>query len=188
MPVDHFSAALGRIDILVNNAGIGSSFDPRPLIEFDDQVWDMTLYVNVTVPYLLCKKVLPGMIRRHYGRIINIGSLAGKGTILHGCAYAASKHAILGLTRALATEVVQDGITVNAICPGPVRSAMNDKRVDYDARRLGKTPQEIEATISPLGRRLEPEEIAPMAVYLASDEAAVVTGQAFNVDGGSLMI
>lgn len=185
--ISHVNQVFDRLDILVNNAGIGSSIDPKPLIHFNDQIWDMTFQVNVKAPYLLCKLFLPNMIERNFGRIINISSLAGKAGLLHGSAYSASKHALLGMTRSLAVEVVSDGITVNAICPGAVRTVTNEPRMTYDARRLGKSVAEYEATMTPLGRRLESEEIAPMAVYLASDEASVVTGQAFNVDGGVFM-
>lgn len=179
--------AFGHVDILVNNAGIGSSIDPKPLIGFDDQIWDLTIQVNVKVPYLLCKQFAPDMIERKFGRIVNIASLAGKAGLLHGSAYSASKHALLGITRSLAAEVVGDGVTVNAICPGAVRTLTNEPRMAYDAQRLGKSVAEYEATMTPLGRRLESEEIAPMAVYLASDEASVVTGQAWNIDGGVFM-
>jgi 3-hydroxybutyrate dehydrogenase len=177
----------GHIDILVNNAGIGSSANPKPIIDFDDEFWELTLYVNLTAPYLLCKKVLPGMVERRYGRIINIASINSRVGALHGAAYVASKHGLLGLTRTLALEVAKEGITANAICPGPVRTLINDKRIAYDAQRLGKTVADIEAEATLLGRRLEAEEIAPLALYLASDEAAVVNGQGFNIDGGRVM-
>jgi NAD(P)-dependent dehydrogenase (short-subunit alcohol dehydrogenase family) len=180
--------AFDHVDILVNNAGIGSSANPKPLVNFDDPFWEETLWVNLTVPYLLCKRVLPGMLQRQSGRIINIASVAGKTAMLHGSAYTASKHGLLGLTKALAVEVVKDGITVNAICPGPVHTIVNDKRIEYDAKRLGKTFAELETNMTPLGRRLEPEEIAPMAVFLAGESARGITGQAFNVDGGALMV
>jgi NAD(P)-dependent dehydrogenase (short-subunit alcohol dehydrogenase family) len=179
---------LGPIQILVNNAGMGSSADPRPVVDYDDAFWEKLLYVNLTVPYLLCKKVLPAMLERRYGRIVNVASINGKVGAFHGAAYAASKHGLLGLTRTLAMEVVQEGITVNAICPGPVRTHMNDIRVAYDAERLGRTVEEHEKSMTPMGRRLEPEEIAPLAVYLASDASAAMTGQAINIDGGVLMV
>lgn len=187
---DRLFAALDpkRVTILVNNAGIGSSANPRPVIEFDDAFWDESLWVNLTIPYLLSKRVLPGMLERHAGRIINIASIMGKTGTLHGAAYVASKHGLLGLTRATALEVVGEGITVNAICPGPVATLVNDKRVAYDAARLGRDFHEHEKLMTPMGGRLEPDEIAPLALYLASDDARGVTGQAFNIDGGALMI
>ena len=180
-------AAFEHLDILVNNAGLGSGDNPNPVADFDDDFWEQSLYLNLTVPYLLCKQALRGMQARKYGRIINIASIAGKMGVLHGAAYAASKHGLLGLTRTLALEVSGDGITVNAICPGPVRTRTNNTRVAYDAQRAGIPVEKIEATMTRLGRRLEPQEIAPLAVYLASSAAAVMTGQAINIDGGKLM-
>src|SRR5262249_39211352 len=135
---------LGPLDILVNNAGVGSSANPKPVVNYDDGFWELTLYVNLTVPYLFCKKFLPAMIERHYRRMSNIATITGGVASLHGAAYAASKHGLLGLTRTVATEVARDGITANAICPGPVRTLINDKRIAYDAQRLGKTVAELE--------------------------------------------
>lgn len=185
--VARVASELGPIEILVNNAGVGSSADPRPVVEFDDDFWDLSLAVNLTAPYLLCKAVLPEMLARQCGRIITVASIAGKIGTLHGAAYSASKHGVLGLTRTLALEVAAQGITVNAICPGPVHTRMNDRRIEYDAARRGVSFAEQEQIQTPLGRRLEPEEIAPLAVYLASDAAGGVTGQAYNVCGGVLM-
>ncbi len=179
--------SLGPVEILVNNAGIGSSAGPSPVVDFSDDFWEQTLQVNLTAPYLLSKAVLPGMLAKKWGRIIMIASINGKIGALHGAAYAASKHGLLGFTRTLAIEVAKEGITVNAICPGPVHTLMNDVRVQYDARRKGVTFEEQATGLTPLGRRLEPEEIAPLAVYLASDAAASVVGQAINIDGGVLM-
>jgi NAD(P)-dependent dehydrogenase (short-subunit alcohol dehydrogenase family) len=179
--------AWGPVEILVNNAGVGSSANPRPLVDFDDDFWDLSLAVNLTAPYLLSKAVLPEMLRAHYGRILMVASIAGKIGTLHGAAYSASKHGVLGLMRTLALEVAAEGITVNAICPGPVHTVMNDLRIEYDARRMKMPLAELEPPLTPLGRRLEPEEIAPLAVYLASEAAAAVNGQAWNMCGGLLM-
>jgi NAD(P)-dependent dehydrogenase (short-subunit alcohol dehydrogenase family) len=176
--------SFGTIDILVNNAGIGSSSSPRPVVDFDDAFWNKTLALNLTAPYLFTKAVLPVLLAKKWGRIINIASINGKLPAIHGAAYTASKHGLLGLTRTLALEVAREGITVNAICPGPVHTEMNDRRLEYDAGRLGVSIAELESRLTPIGRRLEPEEIVPMAVLLAASESAAITGQAFNVCGG----
>jgi NAD(P)-dependent dehydrogenase (short-subunit alcohol dehydrogenase family) len=185
--VDQVQQAWGPVQILINNAGIGSSANPKPVVDFDDDFWEQSLLVNLTAPYLLCKAVLPAMLQARWGRIITVASINGKVASLHGAAYTASKHGVLGLTRTLALEVARDGITVNAICPGPVHTAMNDRRVAYDAQRLGKPFDQVADSATAIGRRLEPEEIAPLAIYLASDAAAAVTGQAINIGGGILM-
>ncbi|HYM05062.1 MAG TPA: SDR family NAD(P)-dependent oxidoreductase [Terriglobales bacterium] len=176
--------SLGTIDILVNNAGIGGSAGPNPIINFDDALWHKTLALNLTAPYLLIKAVLPVLLAKKWGRIINIASINSKIPSIHAVAYTASKHGLLGLTRTVALEVARDGITVNAICPGPVRTQMNDRRIEYDAKRMGLSFSELESRLTPIGRRLEPDEIVPMAVLLASEESAAITGQAFNVCGG----
>lgn len=183
---DAAEARFGKVDILVNNAGVGSSADPKPVVAFDDAFWDYTLRVNATAPYRLCKRAVQSMIPRSYGRIINIASIAGKTGTVHGAAYAASKHALLGLTRSLALETVKHGITVNAICPGVVKSLMNDKRLRYDAARLGREFEDIERASTPLGRRITPEEIAHFAVSLAMPAASAATGQAFVIDAGAM--
>jgi NAD(P)-dependent dehydrogenase (short-subunit alcohol dehydrogenase family) len=175
------------LDILINNAGVGTAGSPRPVAEFDDRFWDYTLAVNLTAPYLLSKAVIPHLLRRGGGRIINIASLASKIGLLHGAAYAASKHGLLGLTRTLAIELAPTNITVNAICPGAVRTRANEQRIQYDSRRTGVPTEAIERSLNPLGRRLLPEEIVPLALLLASDAGAMITGQAYNVDGGAVM-
>ena len=179
--------AWGPIEILVNNAGIGSSQAPQPIVGFDDKFWDLTMAVNVTAPYLLTKLVLPAMLQAGWGRIINISSMNAKIPALHGAAYVTSKHAIAGFTKATAKEVADKGITCNAICPGVIATLMNDKRLEYDARRLGTSIEDLEAQASPLGRRLLPEEVAPLAVFLASDGAVAINGQLLNVCGGTVM-
>jgi NAD(P)-dependent dehydrogenase (short-subunit alcohol dehydrogenase family) len=186
-----FNQEFDHLDILVNNAGlgsIGSSFEPKPVVHFEDRVWEMTLFVNLTVPYMLCKAFLPGMLNRKYGRIINVTSVPGRVGLLYGSAYSASKHGLIGFTASLAAEVVRDGITVNGISPGPVHSATNDRRVAFDSRRLGKPLEEYLAGMTPLGRRLEPDEVAPSVVFLASEEASVITGQNLIVTAGGLLL
>ena len=174
----------GPVEILVNNAGVGSSQNPKALVDFDDDFWDLTLMVNLTAPYLLTRLVLPAMMERGWGRIINVSSIAGRIGGEHGAAYGASKHGLLGLTRTTAVEGITHGITANAICPGVTRSRLNDRRLEYDSERLGVTFEQLEKESTPLGRRLEPEEVAILAVQLARDEARGINGQAINVCGG----
>jgi NAD(P)-dependent dehydrogenase (short-subunit alcohol dehydrogenase family) len=182
--IERAARQAGPVDILVNNAGVGSSGDPRPFVEFRDQFWDLTLEVNLTVPYLLTKLVLPHMLDQGWGRVITVASINGRIPSLHSSAYTASKHGVIGLMRAVALEVASQGVTVNCICPGPVKTLMNDLRIKYDAERLGRDIAEHEQRLTPVGGRLAPEDIAPMAVYLASDAARMVTGQAYNICGG----
>lgn len=185
--VSQVTSAWGPIEILVNNAGIGSSQLPTPLVDFDDDFWDLTMEVNVTAPYLLTKLVLPAMVAAKWGRIINISSINARTAPMHGTAYAVSKHAVAGLTKATALEHAGDGITANAVCPGVTATLLNDKRLEYDVERLGKSFEEIEAAASPLGRRLLPEEVAAAVEFLATDEAGAINGQLLNVCGGTVM-
>lgn len=179
---------LGTIDILVNNAAVGSAYSQRPLIEYDDNFWDYSLALNLTAPYRLCKAVAPAMHEKKWGRIVNISSLAGRMPLLHGSAYAASKHGLIGLTRAMALELAPNGITVNAICPGPVKTKMGQLRMTQDSARLGIPFEEWETRLTPpIGRLLFPEDFAPIVVLLSSDGGAAITGQIINVCGGTLM-
>ncbi len=182
--LERAAEAAGPVDILVNNAGVGSSGDPRPFVEFRDEYWDLSLEVNLTVPYLLTKQALPHMLAQSWGRVITVASINGRRPAPHACAYTASKHGVLGLMRAVAMEVAAGGVTVNCICPGPVKTIMNDLRIEYDAQRLGRDLAEHEQGLTPIGGRLVPDDIAPMAVYLASDAARMITGQAYNICGG----
>ena len=178
---------LGEIDILINNAGQGSADSPRPVVDYQDDFWDRSLMINLTAPYLLSKAVLPPMLKKKWGRIMNIGSIMSKIPGTHMAAYVASKHGLLGLTRALALEVAKEGISVNAICPGSTHTEMSDSRLRYNAKLAGKSFEEVEKELTPMGRRVEPEEIAALAVFLARDDASSITGQAYNVDCGQVM-
>ena len=185
--VSDVRAQWGPVDILVNNAGLGSSAHPSPIVDVPVEFWDKTLELNLTVPFLFAKAVVPEMVARRWGRVITVASIAGRVGTLHGGAYSASKHGVMGMMRTLALETAGTGVTVNCICPGPVKTVINDLRIAYDAQRLGVAVEEFERKLTPIGGRLVPEDIAPMAVYFASDEARMVTGQAFNVCGGLVM-
>ena len=127
------------------------------------------------------------MIERGWGRVINMASVAGKRGLLAAGAYTATKHGLIGLTRTAALETAGTGVTINAICPGATRTIMLRRRLTVDADLRGVPVAEVEANINPMGRLLEPEEIAELAVYLASDDARGMTGQALNLSGGSTM-
>jgi NAD(P)-dependent dehydrogenase (short-subunit alcohol dehydrogenase family) len=186
--VQQIITEFGSLDILVNNAAVGSAYSQKPLVEFDDDFWDYSVALNLTAPYRLCKAAAPLMRKRKWGRIINISSLAGKMPLLHGSAYAATKLGLIGFTRAIALELAPDGITVNAICPGPVRTKMGKIRIAADAARLGISIEDWEKRLTPpIGRFIFPEDFAPMSVLFASDGGAAITGQVINVCGGTLM-
>jgi NAD(P)-dependent dehydrogenase (short-subunit alcohol dehydrogenase family) len=185
--VESIFAQFPRIDILVNNAGIGSGKNAKLVIDFDDDFWDMSIALNLTVPYLLTKAFLPGMIEAGWGRIINISSILGKMGIPTGAAYSASKHGLIGLTRTAALETATTGVTVNAICPGPIRTTMLASRMQATAELSGESLAELEKSMNPMQRLLEPDEVAELAVFLASDSAKSITGQAYNISGGAIM-
>lgn len=178
---------LGPITILVNNAGMAAS---AKTVEMDDALWDRILRVNLTGTYLCTKAVLPGMLARRYGRIINIASTGGKVGFLYSAAYCASKHGVLGFTRSLALEVARHGVTVNAICPGFVETRMTEESIRRIVEKTGRSPEEARQaleTLSPQQRFIQPEEVAAVAVMLASPDGGGIHGQAINVDGGAVM-
>lgn len=175
------------VDILVNNAGVGSNASPHKIVDYDDGFWDLSLAINLTAPYVLTKALVPGMIERGWGRVINMASVAGKRGLLAAGAYTATKHGLIGLTRTAALETAGTGVTINAICPGATRTIMLLRRLQVDAKLRGKPVADVEANVNPIGRLLEPEEIAELAVYLASEDARGMTGQSLNLSGGSTM-
>jgi len=169
--------ALGRIDILVNNAGIDTT---STVVKMPTAMWDEMMAVNLRSIFLCTREVLPGMIQRKWGRIISTSSqLAHKGAaeMAH---YAAAKAGVIGFTRSLAYEVARDGITVNAICPGPIDTELfRNIPEDWRRRKLAELP---------IGRAGRVDEIAPTAVLLASDEGSYFIGASLNPNGGDYMI
>jgi NAD(P)-dependent dehydrogenase (short-subunit alcohol dehydrogenase family) len=180
------ASSLGAVDIVVNNAGIAKS---SKTVDMGDALWDEHLKVNLTGAYLVTKAFLPTLIAKKWGRIINVASTAGKVGFLYTAAYCASKHGLLGFTRALALEMVRHNITVNAICPGYVATDMTKRSVANISQKTGMSEEEARSRLeklSPQNRLIEPEEVARVAVMLASDEARGINGQAINIDGGAV--
>jgi NAD(P)-dependent dehydrogenase (short-subunit alcohol dehydrogenase family) len=178
---------MGIVQILINNAGLARA---ASFLDMDDNLWNETLKTNLTGTYHCCKAFLPGMITAGWGRIINIASTTAKVAYSHVAAYTASKHGVLGLTRALALETARLGITVNAICPGYLNTERTRENAQRMAEKTGKNAQDILdvfARSSPQKRLIEPEEVANLALLLASDAMGGMTGQAINVDGGAVM-
>src|SRR5437763_13164986 len=174
-------------DILVNNAGIAES---APLVKTDDELWNRHLAINLTGTFYCTRAALPAMLERGWGRIINVASIAGKTGAPYIAAYSASKHGVLGLTRSVALEVATKGVTVNAICPGYVDTDMTTRALETIEARTGKSIDEALDAIkrmSPQNRLITPEEVAALALLLASDDGRGINGQAINVDGGSVL-
>jgi len=180
--------AAGPVDVLVNNAGVARS---SPVLKTDVRVWEEHLKVNLTGAFLCALKVLPGMVSRNKGRIINIASVAGLKGYPYLAAYCASKHGLIGLTRALAAEYADKGVTVNAICPGYVESPMLNQSIQNIVDKTGRPIDEVRAGLmaqTPQDRFFEANEIAAMAVFLASDDARGVNGQALAICGGAMNV
>lgn len=177
----------GRVHILVNNAGVSGM---TPMDDVDDGLWHTIVDTNLTGAYLLTREVLGILSEDGDGRIINMSSVLGKFGVPGYAAYCASKHGLIGFTRALALELASRRITVNALCPGWVDTEMSRAGIAQIAERLGTDPgsfrQQALAAV-PIRRFLDPEEIARFAVYLASDQASGITGQALNICGGQTM-
>lgn len=175
------SQALGGIDLLVNNAGMVRL---GPLASFPESDWRDLFRVNVDGVFFCCQAVLPRMLSRRQGNIINIASWNGKLGAPNFGAYSATKAAVIGLTQALAREVASHGIRVNAVCPGIVAGTPMRAQVEREGEAYGLPPSFERARTIPLGRLGTPEDIANVVAFLASDEALYMTGQAINVTGG----
>ncbi|MGH7065992.1 MAG: 3-oxoacyl-ACP reductase FabG [Stellaceae bacterium] len=170
-------AALGRVDILVNNAGLARD---ALALRMKDEEWQTVIDVDLTAAFRLARTALRGMVRRRHGRIIGVASIVGVAGNPGQANYAAAKAAMIGMSKSIAAEVAGRGITVNCVAPGMIVTAMTD--------RLSQAQRERLAAAIPAGRFGAPEDVAAAVLYLASDEAAYVTGQTLHVNGGMAMI
>jgi 2-hydroxycyclohexanecarboxyl-CoA dehydrogenase len=170
---------LGPIDILVNNAGIDVI---GPFLDSDPELWDRIIDVNLRGPITTCHRIVRDMVERGRGRVVNLGSDAGKVGSSGEAVYSATKGGVIAFTKTLAREVATHGITVNCVCPGPTDTAL----LDQVARSSQKLYDSLARAI-PLKRIAQPSDIAPAVVFLASDDAGYITGQALSVSGGLTM-
>ena len=192
--VDRIKKELGRIDILVNNAGMASA-PGMPFTNNSEEDWDKTYTVNLKSVFLTCKALAPYFIERKAGRIINIASIAGPLAAMTMPPYSVAKGGVITFTRVIARELAPHGVTVNAICPGVLWTAFWEKLAQHIADTnpgfKGMTARQVfdkrVGDVIPMKREQTPEDIGHAAVFLASEEARNITGQALNVDGGSVM-
>jgi NAD(P)-dependent dehydrogenase (short-subunit alcohol dehydrogenase family) len=174
-----------RIDVLVNNAGVGGG---SPIQEADSAGWRRILDTNVWGTFLVTREAVPML--NDGGRIVNISSVLGRFGVPGYTAYCASKHAVIGFTRALALELAGRGITVNAICPGWVDTDMAAQGMQLGANAMGITFEAFKQQAMdrvPIGRMIQPEEVAHVVTFLASPQASAITGQTYNICGGQTM-
>ena len=175
----------GSVDILINNAGFQHV---SPIAEFPEDTWDRMVAVMLTAPFLLTKYCWPSMVDHGWGRVVNIGSIHGLVASPSKAGYITAKHGLIGLTRAAALEGGEHGITVNAVCPAYVRTPLVESQIADQARVHGLSENEVvgEIMLKPAAvkRLIEPEEIASLVTYLASDAASAVTGATWAIDLG----
>lgn len=184
--VDETVEQHGRLDVLVNAAGAPQGPEFNDIADVSLAAWTRVLEINLTGTFLMCRAAVGPMRERGWGRIVNVSSLAGKTGYARQTAYSASKAGVLGLTRSLALDVARDGITVNAVCPGWIRTSRtysSARRVDEDVERELKRREER----VPVGSLGTAEDVASVIAYFASEESRYITGQNQNVDGGLLM-
>jgi len=177
---------VGHADIVVNNAGVAKS---APITKMDDAHWHEAIAVNLTGTFLVTRAFIGGMTDRGWGRVVNVASVAGKIGFKYTAAYSAAKHGVLGFTRSVALEVAHKGVTVNAVCPGWVETDMSDAAIGNIVAKTKMTPEQAMRTLadqSPQKRLMTAEEVAALVEFLCSDDAANLTAQAINLDGGML--
>jgi NAD(P)-dependent dehydrogenase (short-subunit alcohol dehydrogenase family) len=174
---------IGDVDVLVNNAGVSSS---APLKRTSLADWERQLAVNATGAFLCTRAVVEGMKERGRGRIVTVASVAAHHGSRYTSGYTASKHAVLGLTRSVAAELAGTGVTCNAVCPAYVRSDMTDTTIATIEARTGRDGESTLAAMAPLGRLIEPEEVAFAVRFFAADEAGAINGQSLIMDGGGV--
>ena len=178
----------GPIDVLVNNAGEAPS---TPFVKTDLATWNKVLAVNLTGAYLVTKEIVPDMIDKRAGCVINIASTAGLVGYAYVSAYVAAKHGVIGLTRSLALEFARAGITVNAVCPGYTETPMFEQAVANIVAKTKRSAEDARATLAssnPQGRVITPQEVAETVLWLASSAAQSITGQAIAIAGGEVMV
>jgi len=184
--IDQAALAHGPLDILINNAGAVTS---GPFIRTSSKSWHDALAVNLTGAFYGCRHVLPVMMARRHGRIVNIASTAGLKGYPYVAAYCAAKHGLVGLTRALALEAAEHGVTVNAVCPGYTDTPLVSRSAERIAAKTGRREGEVKETLadaSPLKRLIQPKEVADTVLWLCRPEAAAITGQCIVI-GGEVM-
>jgi 3-hydroxybutyrate dehydrogenase len=183
--VENVVKSSGRLDILVNNAGIQYV---APLQDFPPEKWDAILAINLSSAFHTTRLALPLMLQNKWGRIINIASAHGLVASGEKAAYVAAKHGVVGLTKVVAIEAANDGVTCNAICPGWVLTPLVQQQIEARAKQEGKSVEqaknELLAEKQPMLQFSTPESIGALAVFLAGDAAASITGSAYSIDGG----
>jgi len=184
---DEVLAKIGPVDVLVNNAGAAES---APLERTTDALWDRIVELDATAPFRVIRAVVPAMIAAKWGRVINIASNAGVSGYGYSAAYCAAKHAMVGMTRALAIDLARTGVTINALCPGWVDTQMAEEAVSRIAAKTGRSTDDARgqlAAMSPQRRMISPEEVAHAALMLCGDGARGIHGQTIVIDGGAVL-